>query len=169
MRHVLPVVLVILCALSAGAYDMGDSLKKAYASPDGDPVEGVWQLAPEGAVIGIRATAPNQYEMVLVDSPAPSLMPGTVVGTFARSSAPSTYDGRLMVKKGRFHNFTIVLDDEAGVIRFYEYRKQYALNLWRLVPRLFRYSVRKEDSRPGGTDGALRLYPRPAIINPVVL
>lgn len=169
LRPLAAALLLALTALTVNAYCPGDSLKALFGSPDADPVEGIWQLAPEGAVIAIEADGRGTYSIFLVDAPAPALLPGTLIGGLARTAAANTYDGRISLPEGPDTRLTAELDPRCGTLQFYKYRQRAALNLWKLVPRLFRYSVAWEDTRPEGIDGALRLYPRPAILTPIPL
>lgn len=151
------------------AYNVTDSIKAEYTRQDCQPIEGLWQLLPGGAVIAIRATTPQTYELVAVDAPAPSVLPGTVIGEMVRTASDNSYDGKIHLRGFKKMKFTAQVDDRRGTLELYQYHRRLALNFWHLAPWLFRYSVSVKNTKPSGTEGAVRLWPRPGHLNPVQL
>lgn len=135
-------------------------------------IEGIWRFVDDGAVMAIERFVPDEipdngntcYRIVVVKSPVRTLAPGTLMGYVSPTakkgvydaSVYSSYDGlRGLHKKKRFY---LNLDGD-GLLSFNHYRQGIRLNLWRLIPYMFRYSVGLHSERPKGLDGCVRIWP----------
>ena len=115
--------------------------------------------------------------MIVVHTPDLGIAPGTVMGTARTSGKAGMYDAsifRSFTADGKGHRpqrLAITVDIATGMLRFDPYKQGWRVNLRRLIPYLFRVTVQREDSRPDGLDGAMRVYPAPppSIQNPIVL
>lgn len=140
------------------------------------PIEGVW-MTSAGAYIAIHANGINTYEMTILHSPDLSIAPGTVMGSAHISGKAGMYDAsifRNFSPNGKGHrpqHLAITVDISTGMMRFDPYKQGWRVNLRRLIPYLFRFSVQREDTRPDGLEGAMRIYPAspPSIQNPIAL
>lgn len=140
------------------------------------PIEGVW-MTSAGAYIAIRANGINTYEMSIIHSPDLSIAPGTVMGSAHTSGKVGMYDAsifRNFTSNGKGHRpqrLAITVDVSTGMLRFDPYKHGWRVNLRRLIPYLFRFTVQREDTRPDGLEGATRIYPTPppTIQNPIGL
>lgn len=140
------------------------------------PIEGVW-MTSAGAYIAIHANGVNTYEMTILHSPDLSIIPGTMMGSAHISGKAGMYDAsifRNFTADGKGHRpqrLAITVDISTGMLRFDPYKQGWRINLRRLIPYLFRFSVQREDTRPDGLEGAMRIYPTPppSIQNPIAL
>lgn len=130
------------------------------------PIEGVW-MTSAGAYIAIRANGINSYEMTVIHTPDLSIAPGTVMGSAHISGKMGMYDASIFrdfTADGKGHRpqrLAITVDISTGMMRFDPYKQGWRVNLRRLIPYLFRFSVQREDTRPDGLEGAMRIYPTP--------
>lgn len=90
---------------------------------------------------------------------------------------PGLYDAhvaRHVNDKGRLSKMTslaVTVSTNGAWIEFEQYKKGIRVNLSRLIPYMFRYSIQKIDTRPNGLIGARRVYPEthPTDDNPLIL
>lgn len=133
------------------------------------PLEGVWELTADGAVVAIERVAdPHRsatatYRLVAVAMPDRSVPPGSLMGVAVETADRKRFDAKIYTKSasGRLTapaDFLLTVDD-GGRLSMSHYRRGVRLNLWRVVPYMFRYSVALRDERPRGTDGMVRVYP----------
>lgn len=124
-------------------------------------------MTSAGAYIAIRANGINSYEMTVIHTPDLSITPGTVMGSAHISGKMSMYDASIFrdfTADGKGHRpqrLAITVDISTGMMRFDPYKQGWRVNLRRLIPYLFRFSVQREDTRPDGLEGAMRIYPTP--------
>lgn len=141
--------------------------------------EGIWQMADGGAIFRLRPKAgtPGVLEMLIIDAPDYTIPSGMVTGEFTPTAVAGRYDvsmlrtdgkGRLKTKAGLKRSFSADIDVQTGTMALTPYDKGLSVNLFRLIPYLFRVSVTSKDSRPAKLDGAVRLSPNP-YENPVIL
>lgn len=146
--------------------DVAMAIMEDISCRNADPIEGIWRLRGENSVIGIKAVGIDRYEMVVIDCPMPEVTPGTVMGTLRNVAKDGTYDAdistRLSGKGGmgkKTADFVLTLRDDGRVFTMRHYFKGTAVRLWRLVPYLFRYSVKNVDNRPEDMDGCVKVWP----------
>lgn len=148
-----------------------DSVERRIATSAPAPAEGVWRLTDTGAIIAIErcpagilpASDPETLLMVVMRSPDRSLRPGTVMGCLHRGAAPGSYDARIYSKSpepgklGSPKSVHITADPSGEYLKFLRDPSGASVNLWSLLPYMFRRLVkRKADNRPG-VHGCVRL------------
>lgn len=147
------------------------------------PAEGVWQMAADGAVFAIERetpsateTMPRQLRLTIIRSPHRRVRPGSVMGTARPTVKPGVYEATLNTRIAELgglelpRRFLLTLNADGTALTIEPYRSPVKVNLLRLIPYLYRV-VRVQDSRPRGLDGAVRIYPAPAVnpLTPVYL
>lgn len=131
----------------------------------------VWQMTAGGAIVRLQNApdASGNMDVIILDSPDFALAPGTCVGKLKRTVQPNVYDLALAdrVHKGKKgaagtmrSTFTAEFTPE-GRMLLKPYKKSWSVNVFRLLPYLFRVSVHRTDTRPDNLDGAVRLSPSP--------
>ena len=154
-------------AVSAGGFDL-DSLKTYLREDSRSPIEGIWQISGEGAVIAISRKPATQatYEVRIIDSPALEILPGQIVGELTTTGADDVWEARFAkpgksdrpLPKSGSRDFMCKLVSP-GVMRFSSFRKNRKISLWRWIPYLFRVTVSEKPTRPADADGARMIYP----------
>lgn len=176
-RCLLTIILAIITTSNAlsQCFDI-DSIMTSLATRPIDPIEGVWQFMPDEATIVIEATSSGHFKLTVVDSPDVSIIPGTIMGTASLSAKQGTYDALIATKYdgdsytfSSHHHFTLTLSDENSSLIFNEYSTGTTVNLWRMVPYMFRHSITKKNTRPSGLDGCHRIYPPSTPTSPIYL
>ena len=130
------------------------------------PVEGVWQTDSQG-IINIVRTGTDTYDIILYGSDDLSLPLPLTIGSLRHAARPGLYDAtiaRSISHRGKVSKPTrmaIRVSDKGSWIEFLPYKKGLKVNLRRLLPYLFRFSVQTVDTRPEGLEGARRIYPQP--------
>lgn len=146
---------------------VADSLKKVIVSRGSDPVEGIWEVGGDGAKIAITAKMPGSgsFDVTLLLSPVLDAPEGELIGTATSTGKPGIYEFRLfngkksaLLTKKKSAAFIGELD-KPGQLSFRAFSKGKRLNLYRLVPYLFRIGIITEDSRPSDIDGAVKVFP----------
>lgn len=175
LRHIVAAILAAVCAVAATAGR--STLACVCAMVDdggGDPLEGVWRIAGDGAVFAVLpGEGGDTFRLVIVDSPDMSVLPMTEFGTARRTAVAGRYDACMSASLTsgaavrRDRNLIISLSDDGRLI-FEPYKKGLKLNLWRVLPYMFRFSVAAQDTRPSDIDGAVRLYPAGDAVKPLV-
>lgn len=139
------------------------------------PVEGIWEFPADGGLVAVErceltSGAPRQYRMVVISVANRALLPGTVLGTFRATSQAGLYDGEFFTSVSADgmtpespRSVTLELDAGTSRLAMRRNRRGLRLNLWRLVPYVFRFSITHQDDRPRNLDGWIRVYPPPAI------
>lgn len=175
LRHIVAAILAAVCAVAATAGR--STLARVCSMVDdggGDPIEGVWRIAGDGAVFAVLpGEGGDTFRLVIVDSPDMSVLPMTEFGTARRTAVAGRYDACMSASLTsgaavrRDRNLIISLSDDGRLI-FEPYKKGLKLNLWRMLPYMFRFSVAAQDTRPSDIDGAVRLYPAGDAVKPLV-
>ena len=147
------------------------------------PVEGIWQMAADGAVFAVERetpsateTMPRELRLTIIRSPHRRVRPGSVMGTARPTVKPGVYEATLNTRIADLgglelpRRFLLTLNADGTALTMEPYKSSVKVNLLRLVPYLYRV-VRVQDSRPRGLDGAVRIYPVPAVnpLTPVYL
>lgn len=177
--------LLMLCALTVRAdflhslpdesailpgYADADSVEMHLATLPLSPIEGIWQMAAEGAVFAIERAVdssdvvPAELRIIMVRSPRRSVRPGTVVRHAVTTAKPGVYEARLYTSfapKSRLiqaKSFTLGLNGDMLV--FTPFKAPFKVNLFRLLPYMYRHVITPQGSRPEGLNGATRIFPR---------
>lgn len=146
-----------------------------------DPICGIWQLGEASeltdgavtfAVVRAHGSA-SGFDIILVDSPDMSALPGTNLGSARSTGRPGIYDadlsgtntigGKKSVKR------CIMNIDAEGKMSIRPYKQGHKFRFWRWLPYMLRMTMTKEDTRPREVDGASRIYPSGAIAAPMTL
>lgn len=153
-------------------YESADSVEHRIAAGTPAPVEGLWRLTESGALIAVErcpanllpASAPDAWLMVVVRAPDRSVRPGTVMGALTKAALPGTYDAELLTKttpSGTLaspRSVYLTVDSSGENVRFSRDTSGSSVNLWSLLPYMFRRLVRhKPDTRPQ-IHGLVRAY-----------
>lgn len=165
-----PLVRVPATSPVSQGYGLVDSVSAKMSLRSLDPIEGIWELTSDGAVVAIErepATtrgATTTYRITAISMPDRSVAPGTLMGRAASTANARKFDSLIYtnVTDGKLRSpagFIITISDDDRLSLFH-YRQGVKFNLWRMVPYMFRYSVSTIDERPKGIDGMVRLYPQ---------
>ena len=180
MRPLLLLFLLLLMTASP-AYGGAPRLMApdSVCSGQGAGPEGLWRMGADGAVfaVGREPGSRGAYVLTLISSPDLTIPSGTAFGTMTATGRPFTYDASLSKSlSGRGHklsrksyrDFVVEYSPESGLLTFTAYHRGRTLNVVRLLPYLFRFSIKESDSRPRGIDAACRISP-PSVQYPVQL
>lgn len=152
------------------SYGLVDSISAKMSHRPLDPIEGVWELTADGAVIAIEREPSTKrgvtatYRITAISMPDRSVAPGTLMGRAASTANARKFDSLIYtdIIDGKLRSpagFIITMTDDDR-LSLSHYRQGVKFNLWRMVPYMFRYSVSTIDERPKGIDGMVRLYPQ---------
>lgn len=156
-------------------YGTLSEVEKRMASLPLHPVEGIWEFPADGGLVAVErceltSGAPRQYRMVVISVANRALLPGTVLGSFRATSQAGVYDGEFFTSVSANgmtpaspRSVTLEFDAASSRLAMRRNRRGLRLNLWRLVPYVFRFSVTHRDDSPRNLDGWIRVYPPPAI------
>lgn len=125
-------------------------------------IVGLWRMTGTADCefeIRPSATDPGSYDMLAVSCADMSVLPGTPLGTLHATPTPGRFlaliSSRPEKAGARKVNVVVNLGND-GNITFHTFRKGKRINLWRMLPYMFRISIEREDARPEGVDGAVR-------------
>lgn len=141
-------------------------------------IEGIWQFPSDGALVVIERFIPDnyrddgveRYRLVVVQSPRLSVRPGTIMGYMIPSAKKGYYDARIYtsfdggINLNTPKKFILKHSDDAR-LSFVEHKTGVKVNLWRMVPYMFRYSISKQDNRPEEMNGCIKIFPKEAEFN----
>lgn len=152
-------------------YENVDSVAARLAELPLCPAEGIWQMTGGGALFAIErenmATelAPTRLRMVMVRSPWRTIRPGTLLGHLEPTVRPGVYEARIYSALARrtglsvARAFTLKLNDERSLMTFEPFKSPIKINVFRMLPYMYRRLVDVQKSRPDGLDGAVRVMP----------
>lgn len=184
MRGAVAFIVAVICRMAASGaspavapgYADEDSLISRLSAAALHPIEGIWQFAGSGATVAIermsgegRLPGAREYRMVALRSEDPAVRPGAVMGYLEASGDSREYDARLFTDSrgggvlSKPRHFTVRLAEEGCRFELRPVKSKYSLNLWRLLPYMFRYSVRETRSRGEAAAGCVRIFPEPEI------
>lgn len=135
------------------------------------PVEGIWQLPDGGATFAIERAepstdhSPGSLRMIMVRSPWRSIRPGTVLGHLKPTARPGVYEARIYSALAQRTGlnlprpFTLKLNDRASMLTFEPFKAPLKVNLFRLLPYMYRRIIEPQKSRPDNLDGAVKIFP----------
>lgn len=138
-------------------------------------IEGIWQFPATGVTVAISrqdgfdtpASPAQLYSIVLVFSPNRAMRPGTVMGLIAPMAGRGEYEANIYTSSTGSkltipRKFTLLLSDDDSSIKFKRHKSAFSVNLWRLLPYLWRYTVTpNRDNREN--DGCVRIFPEPPL------
>lgn len=151
-----------------------DSVTARMAESPLVPVEGMWQMLDGGATFALErhadlslpmAAQPECFRLVMVRAPGRLLRPGTVIGYAVATADRGVYEARIYTdfavenRLGVARTFTLHLAADGSVLTFKPRKSRVTVNLFRLLPYMYRNVVRLRDNRPDNLDGAVRIYP----------
>lgn len=133
-------------------------------------IEGVWRFPADGTEIAIlrpkeSGESADCYEIILLHGANRALRTGTIVGMATPAAKRGYYEARLYTRStGSLlyspKSFYLKTEDEDTRLIFELQKGAFSVNLWRLLPYMWRYSVHKnQDSRH--VAGCVRVYPEP--------
>lgn len=152
-----------------------DSVKADMDSRPLHHIEGIWMMTETSAkvaieldtapMIGGRSSDAPTYRIVLLTSPNRALRPGTIMGQIVPSAKEGIYQAEIYSSAigSRLSNpakFTVELDKTDNRIVLTRHPNAFTVNLWRALPYMWRYVVRKNQPSPT-YHGCVRLYPPP--------
>lgn len=132
------------------------------------PIEGVWRMSgSEGIFAVVADPATVFYKLIVVDSPDQNVLPGTIMGVCTEVGRQNHFDARIFTVgaldfMSAPQRFTMSLSEDGRLVIIPVVDKL-KFNLWRLLPYMFRHSVKHVNNRPDNLDGAIRLYPATTI------
>lgn len=155
-------------------YESADTIVARLSSRPTDDAEGLWRIAGEGALIAIERTSvadrpdsgTDLYSLTMVDAPQRHPRPGTLIGYMTPTARKGSFDAVIYstlndaIRLERPKKFVITLTVD-GHMSITPVKSGIRVNLWRLVPYLFRFSVSVGTNRPADLDGAVREWPEP--------
>ena len=185
LHHIVLAVCVAVSALfyAAQAVELPDSswvalpdateasVGSLLASDRRDPIEGIWATTTDGSVVAVTAglsrggsrTMADTYLMILIDSPHPAIVPGTVMGVLSPLAKPGHYDAEIFTSRKSDRlckpaRFTLSLADRAH-ITMKEVHSGVKVSFTIRIPYLSRFRVTRVDDRPDDLDGLIRRWP----------
>lgn len=164
MMRLLPLLLFMVAAIAGHGRITHLCLDSVSATA---PCEGVWRMQPAGALFALRPLGGRNgaMEMTILFSERYAVLPYTVAGTLVPAAESGVFDASLAVDPAKGasrqneHKFVIKYDARSGRLTFAPYRTSWRVNLNRLLPYLFRFSITRENTRPSDMDGAVRIAP----------
>lgn len=136
-------------------------------------IEGIWRFPATGQTIVIERDDRDAMRFRVVSGVSQAMAgieSGVLLGYIVPTAKSGTFDATLgeidsdgsarsgNVSKSRATRFT--LDLTGARLSFTPVKRGLKVNLWRLFPYMFRFSVRAYDDRRKGLDGCIRLWPR---------
>lgn len=167
----------LLTAAGAAAiepgYDDADSVAARIIASGPHPIEGIWQFPADGSLMAIERrrdpSGSTVYRLVVVRSADRTVRPGTLIGLATPAGNGSTFDARISTgsdrEQGRLSRgrFTIRLEDEASRLAFSKARSEYYLDLTRLLPYMFRRTIRHRQPTSAPAQICVKKVPQPAV------
>lgn len=154
-------------------YEYDDVITRLSQAPLHD-IEGIWQFIDNGTKIAIEQFNPDViageqsylYRIVIINSDRLSIEPGTIMGYASATTKEKCFDARIF-SDGKLNGvlsipktLTLNLTDDASRLSFNEYKTEVKINLWRLIPYIYRVGLSIKNTRPKGLDGCIKIYPK---------
>lgn len=146
----------------------------------GPTVTGIWQATADGARVAVisgsaaggvpqGAVARGSLLFVILRSPRPGILPGTVMGWATPTAKDGKWDARIFTATdGRTLSkpmrFTLTAGDNSH-LQLVPVKKGLKISLWRWLPYMIRPGFTEVDDREKGLDGFLRVWP-PSLTSP---
>lgn len=140
-------------------------------------IEGIWKFPATGSEVAIVRSNPdinnptasvNLYHIILFTSDSRAIRPGTIMGFITPSSTQGEYDARIYTSSVGStlimpKTFALTLAENDTSLRFKQKKSTFSINLWRLLPYLWRYTIHPNTSTDTQTDGCIRIFPEPPV------
>lgn len=154
-------------------YEYDSVISRLSQAPLHD-IEGIWQFVDNGTTIVIEQFNPDEiareqshlYRIVILNSARLSIEPGTIMGYASITTKENCFDarifsdGKLTGILSRPKTLTLNLSDDTSRLSFNEYKKEIKINLWKLIPYIYRVGISVKNTRPKGLDGCIKIYPK---------
>lgn len=152
-------------------YESADSVAERLSTLPLCPAEGLWQMTDGGALFAIERNspstdlAPSRMRLVMVRSPWRTVRPGTLIGHLQPTPKPGVYEARLYtdfaLRTGLSipRGFTLTLNSDASIMTIEPFKFFLKVNVFRLLPYMYRRVIEPQQSRPGGLTGAVKVAP----------
>lgn len=139
-------------------------------------IEGIWTIPSTGAEFAIERTSgtalgaeATAYRIVVLRMPDRSVRPGTIMG-YLTPGAASEFDAAIYTSSDATDGtlrtparFTLRMHDD-GTLGFKRVRQRYDIELFRLLPYMFRRVIRTHRGDDGSASSvAIRKFPQPDI------
>lgn len=125
------------------------------------PIEGIWQLTGGGIVAITKNDDESGLAIVSIDCPDRSVLPGTVIGNLRQSAIAEKYEAVLFTGFSNGHPTSskkiIVRLNDSSHLSFISVKRGVKINLFRLIPYMFRGVITPAESRADDMQGAVRL------------
>lgn len=159
-----------------GGFDRMEEVTARIAESGPHRIEGVWRFPDSGTTVAIERVnaagalpGATTYRMVVVRSANRSIRPGTLIGILAPSAKSEVFDARMYTSSllaGRLNSpkrFSITLSENNTHLVFKQVKSKYSFNFWRMLPYMFRYSVRSNANTGKAPQGCVKVFPEPEI------
>lgn len=147
---------------------MSDGIEERMDIEASSPIEDVWKLVATGGLIAVERVEPRGadvgsadcYRMVVLRAPDRAVRPGTVMGYLQPTAAGDTYEAKIYTDTdgdGTLRgakSFRVVVSEDA--MQFYRVRSGLSVNIFRLLPYMFRRAVDYRPDDHNGLDGCVR-------------
>lgn len=147
---------------------MSDGIEERMDIEASSPIEDVWKLVATGGLIAVERVEPRGadvgsadcYRMVVLRAPDWAVRPGTVMGYLQPTAAGGTYEAKIYTDTdgdGTLRgakSFRVVVSEDA--MQFYRVRSGLSVNIFRLLPYMFRRAVDYRPDDHNGLDGCVR-------------
>lgn len=139
-------------------------------------IEGIWTIPSTGAEFAIERISGSSlgaeatiYRIVVLRMPDRAVRPGTLMG-YLTPGAASEFDAAIYTSSDatdgtlrKSARFTLCLHDD-GTLAFKRVRRRYDIELFRLLPYMFRRVIRTRRGDDGSaSEVAIRKFPQPDI------
>lgn len=139
-------------------------------------IEGIWTIPSTGAEFAIERTSgtalgaeATTYRIVVLRMPDRAVRPGTIMG-YLTPGASSEFDAAIYTSSDATDGtlraparFTLKMHDD-GTLGFKRVRQRYDIELFRLLPYMFRRVIRTRRGDDGSASSvAIRTFPQPDI------
>lgn len=154
-----------------GGYSAVDSIEKRISASGPHRIEGLWQFQADGSTIAIEREEKKtndvglSYRMVVVRSSNRLLRPGTLIGTIVPSGKGDVFEAKIYstdADGGKLRNpksYTLSLTDESSRLIFKKVKSRYIINLWRMLPYMWRGTMRLRDTGGEAPNGCVKIFP----------
>lgn len=151
-------------------YNDTDSIERRIIDRGPHRIEGIWQFQADGSSIVIEREERLEglsYRMVVLRSSNRLLRPGTLIGNLIPTGKSDVYDasiystdadgGKLRLPK----NYLLTLGEGESRLIFKKQKSKYAVNLWRLIPYMWRGVIRVRPTGDESQEGCVKIFPNP--------
>lgn len=157
-------------------YNDRAAVQKRIAASGPHRIEGIWQFPETGSTIAIERADDSRalqgavtYRVIVMRSDNRSIRPGTFMGIITPSVKRDVFDASIYTSSHRNSSldtprrFTLTLAEKGDRLVFSRVKSKYSLNLWRILPYMFRYAVRRNNNTGEAPQGCVKIYPAPAV------